>query len=330
MATVLKSFLGFLRNLLSTRSFIHQAFRRWAFVLTLLGRRLGIWCVQNNRRQGTIRRDEQSERLFPGMKEHGIAASHAPASSHPSLHDASGAAVSRQISPAASSASSGATPPVPTNLIVQPLQDRAYPSSIRSRASNASSIRSGASRQTRFPRASHRQFGRGPPQTPSPSPSRERRGPSKSPSPSDCVPRPPRLEIDTTNLRPPALVDGPINPPSATSHTHVPLSPPSIYGHRRRLSSGGVIVGIESPSTPSQSLRSPLTDRPPLTEEPYTIGSSSSPSPLVAATPDAREALSLNSFPTSSRPPTPRPPHGRRLEMIHSEQVPRYVKDAPV
>ncbi|KAH9026213.1 hypothetical protein EDB85DRAFT_2175857, partial [Lactarius pseudohatsudake] len=181
-----------------------------------------------------------------------------------------------------------------------------------------------------FPRAPHRQFGRGP--SPSPSPSRER--PSRSPSPTDRIPRVPRLEIDTTNLHPPTHVEdrkSPINTPSVTSPAHAPLSPPSLHGNRsRRQSSTSVIVGVENPSTDSLPL-SPSINRPPLTDEPYTIGSPIDQSSPITDAPDTREG-STNS-PTASSPSASSNfalPAGRFLQLINSEQVPRYTKDVTV
>ncbi|KAI9458584.1 hypothetical protein BJY52DRAFT_412493 [Lactarius psammicola] len=194
------------------------------------------------------------------------------------------------------------------------------------------SLHAPAGQTTRFPRAPHRQFGRGPSASPSRErPSRER--PSRSPSPTEPIPRPPRLEIDVTNLRPPTHVDdrkSPINTPSATSPAHAPLSPPSLHGNRRRQSSTSVIVGIVNPSTDSLPL-SPSTNRPPLTDEPYTISSPIDHSFTVAHAPDAREG-STNS-PTASSPSATSNfelPAGRFLQLINSEQVPRYTKDVTV
>jgi hypothetical protein len=64
------------------------------------------------------------------------------------------------------------------------------------------SLHASAGQTTRFPRAPHRQFGRGP----SPSPSRERSpsppGRVHQPSPTSRIHPLPRLELDTTNLHP--------------------------------------------------------------------------------------------------------------------------------
>ncbi|KAF8257704.1 hypothetical protein EI94DRAFT_1258579 [Lactarius quietus] len=214
MAIVLKSCLDFLRGLHFGRGFIGQFFRRWTLVLASFGRRLGVWCGK----RGTFGKDAYIERLFPGIgarlhsKEYVINASYAPASaSRRSLQDLPSATAATGQTQLQAAAPSSTTPPVPTNLTVDARQDRVYLASVRSsanlsvysRASNRHSIARTYSREslyaptshpTRFPRAPHRQFGRGP----SPSPSRER--PSRSPSPTSRVHdhQLPRLEIDVT------------------------------------------------------------------------------------------------------------------------------------
>ncbi|KAI9458585.1 hypothetical protein BJY52DRAFT_412686 [Lactarius psammicola] len=358
MATVLKLFFHFLRGLRLSKGwgFIRQSFRRWTLVLAFLGRKLGVWCQRNHGKRGTFRRAEQTEHLFPGtgahlhLKEYVIDASYAPASaSHPSLQDASSATTTPPAT------SSGTTHPAPANLTVEPRQDRAYLASdfdtgINSNRSSANlsghsrasdrlsivrshsreSLQAPASQQTRSPRAPHRQFGRGP----SASPSRER--PSRSPSPADRVHQLPRPEIGISNLHPQAQVDSrnsPINPPLVAPHAHAPLSPPNIHRHRRRQSSTSVVVGVVNPSTDSLPL-SPSADRPPLTEEPYTIDPSTGSSSPVSNALDASEGppqhdpTASSSFATSNL--DLRPPEGRVLQLINSEQIPRYTKDATV
>ncbi len=209
---------------------------------------------------------------------------------------------------------------------------RSTDSSIRSHSSDKlsviqthprESLHAPVGQTTRFPRAPHRQFGRGP----SASTSRES---SRSPSPTDRVPQPP-LETDVTNLHPQTQCDSrnsPINPSSVTSQEHVQLSPQSIPGLRSRQSSTtSVVVGVVYPSTDSLPLRV-FTDGLPLTEEPYTIDS-----PIghlsVADTLDRREGLPQLNPTASSSSATSNfgPPDGRFLRLINSEEVPRYTKD---
>ena len=361
MSTVLRLFFDFLRRFRFRSGFIRQSFRRWTLVLAFLGRRLGVWWPRNHGNRGTFRKAEQIERLFPGTgahlhtKEYVIAPSYAPASaSQPSLQDASRSdATTAGQTPLP--ASSSTTSPAPTNVTAEPRQDRAYLASIfdtrvhrnhssanlsnHSHASGRLSIARTYSREslhapagqpTRFPRAPHRQFGRGP----SPSPSRER--PSRPPSPTDRVHQLPHLEIDGTNLHPQAQVDSnnsQRNPPLVASHhAHAPLSPPSLHGHRsRRQSSTSVVVGIVNPSTDSLSLGT-SADRLPLTDEPYRMGSSTGNSSPVSDPLDASEGSlqhdpTVSSFSATSSLDLP---NDHVLQLIHSEQVPRYTKDATV
>ncbi|SRR6266702_654194 len=354
MASVLKLFHDILCKLRSTRGFVYHFFRHWALFLAFLGRRLGVCRLWDDRKRGTFPKAEQSQRPSPctgtslDFREYVIAASYIPApatrsASHPDLHYVSSA--TRQPQPATASDS----PLAPANLTVEPPSHRDHvnpssvfgaridpnrrstSSSIRRRSSDRPSIVQTHSREslptpvsqpTQFPKAPHRHFGRGP----SVPPSRES---SISPSPAH------RLEIDVTNPHPQAQVDrrnSPISPTSVTSHGHAQPSPTSIHEHRRRESSTSVVVEVVNPST--ESLPAPLkffTDGPPLTDEPYTIGS-----PIdhlsVADTVDLREGLPQHNPTASSSSATSNfdPPFGRFLQLINSEQVPRYTKDVTV
>jgi hypothetical protein len=87
----------------------------------------------------------------------------------------------------------------------------------------------------------------------------------------------------------------------------------------------------ERPSTESHPL-SPLPNQRPLTDEPYNIGSpGDDPSP-VADAPDAREGSPQHSPIASSPSATSNLelPEGRFLQLINSEQVPRYTKEVTV
>ena len=350
MTSILKFLLNFLRKLRLTKGSIHHWIKRWALFLAFLGRRLGVNYLWHDGKRGTSHKPAQVERSSSGTEaclelgEFLVAASQVPASaSHPNLPDVA------TNQPQTTSSSSRASPPA--SLTVEPHRDHAHPTSAlsviysnrssanlstHSRASDRLSIiQTTHSRESfhapgghtaQFPRAPHRQFGRGP----SPSPSRER--PSRSPSPTSRVHQLPHLEIDITNLHPPTHVDGgnsPITPHSAASHPHSPLSPPSLHGHRRKRSSTSVIVGVVNPSTDSLPL-SPLTSQPPLTDEPYAIGYPIDTSPPVVDAPDAREGSPQHSPTTSSPTSLFDIPVGRFLQLINSEQVPRYSKEITV
>ena len=178
---------------------------------------------------------------------------------------------------------------------------------------------------SRLPRATYRQFGRGPDPSRSrersPRPSSRPNTPSSRPNtPSDRpdTPYPPRLEIITTNLPSAAHGSGRVGlsvPPSAsTAYTHQPLSPPT-----RTLSSTSYDVDVQNPSTESLSMspsaNNSITEEP-LAIEPATTHSSpdsSAHDELVPGSPTSSNAEQL--------------PEGRFVQLIHSDQVPRYTKD---
>ena len=276
------------------------------------------------------------------LGEYVVAASQIPASaSHPNLPDVPSATGQPQIA-----SSSRASPPA--SLTVKPHRDHAHTTaalvmnhsnrstgnlSTHSRASDRLSIIQTRSHEsfhaqvgqtTRFPGSSHRRSGRGP----SPSPSRER--PSRSPSPTSRVHQIPQLEINTTNVRPQMHGDGTISPTTPQSVTSQALGPSSLNGHRRRQSSTCVAMSVVNPST--KLPLSSSTNQPPLTDEPYTIGPPIGPPSPVADAPDAREVSPQHSPTASSHAATSNMelPVGRILQLINSEQVPRYTKDVLV
>ncbi|KAH9003496.1 hypothetical protein EDB86DRAFT_2371332 [Lactarius hatsudake] len=346
MASVLELFREILCKFRFTRGLFHRFFKRWVLFLAFLGRRLGTWHPWGDRGRSTFQKAECSS---PGTttrlesKKCGVA-SHIPApASHPSLHNTR--STSQQPQPA--TASSSATP-APADPVEPPSpRDHANPSSafesrihsnrgstdsgIRSPSDRLSiiqahpheSFRTPSSQPIQFPRVPHRSSGR----EYSASPSGE--CPSRSPSPTDHFPQP-RLGINITNPLHQTHVDGSRDCSTVCSHAHASLSPPSIHRHHGRQSSTSVIVGVENPSTDSLPLSS-STNRPPLTDEPYTIGSPIGQSSPITDAPDTREG-STNS-PTASSPSASSNfelPAGRFLQLINSEQVPRYTKDVTV
>jgi hypothetical protein len=112
-----------------------------------------------------------------------------------------------------------------------------------------------------------------------------------------------------------------------TSNLHASVSPTGVHGHHLAQSSMNVAVRIENPSTESLP-RSQLVDPPTLQEEPYTIGS-----PAVHLSPSKPPNLPEGSpqlTPTASLIFDIEMPEGRFLQMIISEQVPRYTKSVTV
>ena len=177
--------------------------------------------------------------------------------------------------------------------------------SVQSRASDRISIITSLNDSVRAthdqppPRATHRQFGRGP----DPSRSRERRSWSNLPS-SSLVP-----------------------PSTSSAYTHQPLSPPNEV--RRIQSSTSFRLDVQNPSTESLPISLSITN-PSITEEPLPMedsaaAHSSSDSPVVG-----QHDEPVPGSPTSSRAPTLdySLPEGRFVQLIISDQIPRYTKDA--
>ncbi|KAH9026188.1 hypothetical protein EDB85DRAFT_176931 [Lactarius pseudohatsudake] len=340
MASVLELFREILCKFRFTRGFFHRFFKRWVLFLAFLGRRLGTWRPWSDRGCSTFQKAECSS---PGTttrlesKKCGVAASYIPASaSHPSLHNTS--STSQQPQPASSATPADPVEPPrprdhanPSSAFESRIHSnrRSTDSSIRSRSSDRQSIIQAhphesfytpSSQPIQLPSDPLHQSGRGP----SASPSRER--PSRSPSPTDPIPQP-RLEVDVTNLRPHTQVvsiDSLINPPLATPHADVQQNPPSVPGfHSRRSSTTSVIVGVENPSTGSLP-HSFFTAVPlPVPEEPYTIEHIS-----VVDILDLREGLSQAQDNPTTFTSDLDLSEGRILQLINSEQVPRYTKDA--
>ncbi|KAN0131684.1 hypothetical protein V8E53_010526 [Lactarius tabidus] len=112
-----------------------------------------------------------------------------------------------------------------------------------------------------------------------------------------------------------------------TSNLHASVNPTGVHGHHLAQSSMSVAVQIENPSTESLP-RSQLVDPPTLQEEPYSIGT-----PTVHSSPSNPPNLPEGSpqlAPTASLIFDLEMPEGRFMQMIVSEQVPRYSKSVTV
>ena len=164
---------------------------------------------------------------------------------------------------------------------------------------------------SRLPRATYRQFGRGP----DPSRSRERSTRPNTPSSRPRTPLDPtRLEIVTTNPPPVAHGSGrasPMLPPSAsTDYTHEPLSPPTI------------VVGVHNPSTESLPM-SPSANNPPITEEPFAVEFAT-----AISSPDSSAVDHHDERVPGSQTLDDYLPEGRSVNPIDSGRIPRYTKNA--
>ncbi|KAI0287384.1 hypothetical protein BC826DRAFT_53931 [Russula brevipes] len=173
-------------------------------------------------------------------------------------------------------------------------------------------------------RAVHRQFGRGP--DPLQLVGRQYRPPS--PSGRLHAPNPP-LDLEIITPNPPSPAHGGeassiVLPTISPSYTHGPLGAPLIHGNRRRQSSTNVVVDTQNPST---ELLPISTDPQPLTDEPFVVGTATVHSSPVAPPMELRDALSPLSSTSSSVVLDFHLPDGRFLQLINSDQVPRYTKN---
>ncbi|KAI0250621.1 hypothetical protein BJV78DRAFT_542695 [Lactifluus subvellereus] len=337
MVSVLKILLECLRRFRFLRGYSQRCSAHWASFLAFIYRRLGLWRLWH-KKPCTFRKARPAEPSFPSVgargysvpgsspnfREYAVAASAVPASaSVSSLHDQA----PRQTTMATPSGTF--TPPVQTSLAADhapsAYEDRhtANPSSANlsthSRASSRLAIltqsreslraSSPVGEASRDSRATYRRFGRGP------DPSRSRERPLRPPSTINRHPiyQLPHPESDTTNILP---ATSSVLPPSPSSHTQ-PLSPPSDHSSRRRWSSESVDVTIQHPSTESLA---PPSSPPSSTNEPL----ASSP---VTNAPEIHEELSQPRLTAPSVISDLYLPEGRFLQLIHSDQIPRYSKE---
>jgi hypothetical protein len=345
MAILLKALLECLRILRSAKVHIKLFPRYWASFLAYLGRKLSrrewrcSWPRCNQTR--TSRSPKPAGPLFPGggtssysmsggsacLGEYAVAASTVPASSasQPPGFDPEGRPPSAPPSPTGSPArlsvdQSRPASPNPTNQ----LDGGSFASrssgnlSTESRASSRLSIITnsrealpalvGYGQPSRTPRATHHQFGRGP------SPSRSREQLSRGPSPVNLPDithssTTPRLEVVAMMGPTHAHADGQSSPlisaqspagvTSSPSNTHQPLSPP-VNREGRTGPITSIVLDMHSRSTESLPIISPA-DRLETISRHSVMGASSATSDFFI-------------------------PEGRFLQLIHSEQIPRYAK----
>ncbi|KAH8987810.1 hypothetical protein EDB92DRAFT_2014060 [Lactarius akahatsu] len=307
MVSVLQVFLKFLCKLRFTREF-NRCFKSWAPFLAFLARRLGIWRPRNNGK-GTFQRAEQAGCSFPGTGARldvvknvvAVASSNVPASArHPS------AIVATQL------ADSSDAHPAPANLTAKPQNDRpqAYPTSMldafiysrSNRSCTSFSIHSRASDRlaTIIQSHSHESL-HAPLQV-----GQQKGNPKAAHRQFGSGPSTDHLEV--------------------SPHSHASPSPTGVYGHHKGQSSTSVVVRIEKPSTESLA-RSHLADSPPPnSEEPYSAGSPTVHSSLASLPSDLLDESSQLTPTATSRISDFDLPPNRFLQLIVSEQIPRYEK----
>ena len=348
MAPVLEVLIEIQRILRSARDYIKRfPGRHGIYLLTLLGRKLTAWWRFWRGDLGSYGGRKPAKRPSVGAEASSsgcstisggyvVAASYVPPSaSHPSLHESPDTPVGASLSVDYPHGDHPHHHPLGTRGLANRSSGNLSIASIQSRASDRfsiittsrESIRATHGQPSRLPRATSRQFGRGP----DPSRSRERspRPSSRPKTPSTrshTPPIPPRLEVITTNLPSAAHGSGrvsPLVPPSASSsYAHQPLSPPT------RRQSSTIVVGVQNPSTESLPM-SPLANNPPITEEPLAIKSATAHSSSESRVVDHHDELAPSS-PMSSSTETLNyyVPDGRFVQLINSDQIPRYTKDA--
>ena len=340
MAPVLKALLELLRIIAIARDFIKRFPSRGASLLAFLGRKLRHFWL------GVFRRPRPVERSFPRtegssssvsgspavVREYVVAASYVPPSaSHPGPHgrgtEGQPATVGGVRHPPALDTLTADYPHALNRShllgergVVNRSSGNLSVASIQSRASDrlsiitnsGESIRAPHGQPSRLPRAPHRQFGRGP------DPSRSRERPSRPSSPTGTT-RPPSILLHPTHE------DGRVSPvvrhEASSSYAHqLPSHPQRIRTRRRSTTS--VILGVQTPSTESLSITH-SSNLPQKTDEPFAIDSPTNSS-VVDLTPPRS--------PTSSNHPSMdyglRVPDGRSVELVNSEQIPRYSKNA--
>ena len=366
MASPPRILVEFLRRFLPTKDHIKRFLRRWAPLFTYLVRKLGEWRFLWGSKSGTIRSPKPPESSLPsdkvgsssvpsgsvctgGIDGYVIAASTVPASANHPLGRES------------AQPQSDTAPPTPTlaTLHIDPslaLGPSAFNQtvgnshanhstghlSVQSRASDRLSMISASrtslrapvqnDRPSRDPKATYRLFGRGPGSSRSRSRGRSPRSPS--PQPSLNTAQPDNFDIASTGAHTYAHADGVPNSTigfqsstdlPSSSHTQERPGRPAIRRQKQKTTSIGWNVQI--PST--ETLPIITVNAQEITEEPMAMDTDAhSPRPVSPS--DRAETASQNSH--TAAPATSvlalLLPEGRSLQMINSDQIPRYTKNA--
>ena len=322
---------------------------RCSSLLAVLGKVLGalghkLWRLW----LGTFRRPKPADCPFRGteassrsasggsavVSEYVIAASYVPASasasaSQSNLHDRTSerqpALDSHPPVPAILlSADPHDYPPDPVGGGGAPLANRSTEdlstASTQSRASaERRSILTNSRESTRAPleqpsrsrRGTHRQFGRGPPDLPESTERPPLTRLTTRPAPPPTIHPDPTLQIPTNLPSPTHDGDTRVSPAATSSRTHEPSSLPPMHENRRRETTIG--LDVETPST--ESLPQTADKQP-------AMGSSTEGLSTAVDVPD--ETVSSTSSNRSTLDYFI--PDGRFVQLIHSEQIPRYWK----
>ena len=369
MASLLGTLLEILRILRSSAKTHIRRFPRscWGLLLAYLGRKLSEWWCSCPSKQGTHRNPKPANPSFPGGRggsclvscssTRGCAARVA-ASTVP----VSAGAANRQSREGAGSQPETALPssPIPATLSVDPpwvpspnLNPRSHWVGERSPTNHSSgnlSVQSAGDslsmisisrtslpapvqndRPSQDPRETYGQFEPGP----GASRSRGRSSRSPSPKPSLNTAQPHYFDIAPTGMHIHAHADRGISPtispqismdfPSPSSRTREQLSPPTI--RRGTQSTTSIGWDIQNPSTESLP-NTPLISAREFTEALMTVGTSAH-SPHISLA-DRSETHSHTASSAPSDHIILQVPEGRVVQLINSDQLPRYAKGTTV
>jgi len=347
MVSLLKVLLKFFRILRFAKDRIEHFPRHWVSLLSYLGRKLSEWRGSWPNKPGTCRNPEPTVTSFlgagvgccsvssgsGGLSGFALAASTVPSSSSTNPQSAPLPVGPTPATLSVDSSSRGLSPN-PTNQLIGNNPANRSSASIQSRASDRLSIISTQTRNSRAssrasarsgqptqdtrqdprPRGTHRQFGR------APSPSRLRDRSSGPPSliPSPYTAQPHHIEI----VQPSAYVHA--NTDHSRSSSIGPQGPtdsPSLSSHSQWATS--IRVNVQNPSTESLP-KTPSINAREFGEEPTTMGTPTRSLSRISLA-DRSETASQHSYAASSAS-SRMPPEGRIVQLINSEQIPRYTK----
>ena len=336
--------LDFLRIVRLTRDYIPRFPGRWASLLAVLGRKFSmLWCFGLGK-SGTLQRPKPPERPLFGGRGSGcsvcgasaisggyvVAASTVPESANypntqeRAVRQTATMAPTVGISPPTHVSSHSVDHPHAPNLprlssgIILAHRSSGTLSTINTQSSGGdrSSVITNSGEEIRAPVGPRRQFGR------RPDPSRSRDRLSKPASLTNAL-QP--LHSEITDLPPLYHGDRRVSPlvqPSMTSHIHESLSLPPMDENRRNLSPTSVVFNVQNPSTESLPLSS-LTHPGQLTEAPFAIETVTPHLSPVSTAADPHDEASIHSLATLDS----LLPEGRFVQLINSDQVPRYTKN---
>ena len=361
MSSLLRILLEFFRRLRPAKDHIKRFLRCWPSLLAYLVRKMGEWRFLWPSSPGTIRNLKPAEPSFPGDRAgspsvscgsvctggiggYAVAASTVPASANQPM----GRGRAELQPDSAPPTPILATLPVDPPWALGPSTNQTVGSSYANHSSGNLSVQSRASdrpstislsrtslcapvqndRPSQDPRATYRQFG------PGPGASRPRGRSSRSPSPKPSLntAQPDSLDIAPTGAYTYAHADGVFNPTivpqgptdlrSSASHTQEWPRRSAIHPQKKRTTSIG--LNVQNPSV--ESLPTTSTNAHEITEEPMAMDTSTHSSLHISPSDRAETASQISHTPSSATSVFALP-EGCFLQLITSDQIPRYTKN---